>query len=111
MIRDFTYIDDIVAGFVSAIDLDRKFEIINLGCGKPVELMRFIDLIEQEIGKTSQKKLLPLQPGDVPATYADVEALTKLIQFSPSTSIENGVAKFVQWYRAYHSHNVKKGAA
>lgn len=99
MVRDFTYIDDIVDGFLSAIDLDMNFEIINLGCGKPVKLMHFVNLIEQELGKESEKNFLPLQAGDVPATMADISKAKKLLNYSPKTNVEVGIPKFVNWYK------------
>ena len=129
MRRDFTYVDDVVESVVQltkhpATSVNNRarlspkpgtsnapWRVYNIGNHSPTELLYVVSLLERHLGKKAKRNLMPMQPGDVPATYADVEALTKVIQFSPSTSIENGVAKFVQWYRAYHSYNVKKGAA
>ena len=74
----------------------------NIGNHQPVPLLRFIEVLEQTLGVKAEKRLLPLQPGDVPATYADVEDLTRDVGFKPSTSIETGIARFVQWYREYY---------
>ena len=78
--------------------MDRKFEIINLGCGNPVKLMYFIELIEKELDKKSEKNFLPLQPGDVPATMADISKAKKLLNYNPRTNVEIGIPKFVNWY-------------
>ncbi|RNC68865.1 MAG: NAD-dependent epimerase [Desulfuromonadales bacterium] len=121
MQRDFTYIDDIVEGVVRVTDRipepnpswsgDRPdpgtsyapYRIYNIGNNSPVELMTFIETIEQCLGRKAQKNLLPIQAGDVPATYADVDDLMKDVGFRPSTSIKDGVAKFVAWYREYYN--------
>lgn len=120
MQRDFTYIDDIVEGVVRALDRPAQpdsrwsseqpdpsgsnapYRLYNIGNNQPVPLLRFIEVLEQTLGKTAEKRLLPLQAGDVPATYADVEDLTRDVGFKPSTSIESGIARFVQWYREYY---------
>ncbi len=106
MKRDFTYIDDIVEGTIKAINFclnnDDICEIINLGNSKPVELNYFIELLEKEIGKEAKKNLLPLQPGDVLKTYADITKAKKLLGWEPKTEIEEGVKKFVEWYRDYY---------
>ena len=120
MQRDFTYIDDIVEGVIrtldrvaepdSAFDGERPhpgrskapFRVFNIGNQGPVPLMDFIRAIEKALGITAQKNLLPMQPGDVPATYADVSELTAWTGFSPSTAIDDGVARFVAWYRDYY---------
>ncbi len=120
MRRDFTYIDDIVEGVdrtsqqIAAPDpnwdSDRPnpststapYRIYNIGNNQPVELSRFIEVIEQAVGKRAEKKLLPMQPGDVPATFADIDALEAAVGFRPATSIEQGVGRFVQWYRQYY---------
>ncbi len=120
MKRDFTYIDDIVEGVVRTLDCvavensswsgdapdsgtsAAPYRLYNIGNNNPVELMHLIEVLESEIGRCAEKNMLPIQPGDVPATYADVDALTEAVGFRPATSIEEGVAKFVVWYRNYH---------
>ena len=103
MRRDFTYIDDIVQGVLASLDREFEYEIFNLGNNKPVELNRFIEIIEQELGKEAKKTMLPLQPGDVPETYADIDKAKRLLDFEPKTSIEDGIKKFVAWYREYNN--------
>ena len=121
MRRDFTYIDDIVEGVVRTADhvarphpdwdSDRPdpgtsrapYRIYNIGNNQPVELLHLIEVLETSLGKRAEKNLLPLQPGDVPATYADVEALVQDVGFKPATSIEEGVERFVRWYRHYYN--------
>jgi UDP-glucuronate 4-epimerase len=118
--RDFTYIDDIVEGVVRVLDRvatsDEKwsglkpdpatsrapYKVYNIGNNEPVELLRYIELIEDAIGRKADKELLPLQPGDVEHTYADVEDLVRDTGYKPATSIELGVRKFVSWYRQYY---------
>ena len=120
MRRDFTYIDDIVEGVIrtsdhtappnAAWDSDcpdpatskAPYRIYNIGNNNPVELMHLIGTLEQALGRTAVKNMLPMQLGDVPATFADVEALEQDVGFAPKTSIETGVARFVEWYRAYY---------
>ena len=120
MRRDFTYIDDIVEGVVRTLDHpatpnqdwsgDRPdpgtslapARIYNIGNHQPVELLHFIEVLEQTLGKKAVKKLMPIQPGDVPATYADVEDLTRDVGFAPATPIEEGIARFVRWYREFY---------
>lgn len=120
MKRDFTYIDDIVEGLIRVTDKvpvanpdwsgDRPdpgtsyapYRIYNIGNNSPVELMQFIETLERCIGKTAQKNLLPLQAGDVPATYADVDDLIKDVGFRPATPIEDGIRNFVVWYRGFY---------
>jgi len=99
--RDFTYVDDIAAGVLAAIDGCNGYEIINLGNHKPVDLEYFISLIEKSLGKTATKNYLPLQPGDVVETYADNSKAKKLLGWQPSTNIEQGVEKFIEWYKSY----------
>lgn len=119
MQRDFTYVDDIVEGVVRVIDrpaaplegFDKKqpdparswapFRVFNIGNQGPVELMQFVGAIEKALGVTAQKQMRPMQPGDVPATFADVSELTDWTGFKPGTPIEAGVARFVEWYRSY----------
>ena len=118
--RDFTYIDDIVEGVIRTLDnvaepnpewtgitpdsatSKAPYKIYNIGSNQPCELMRYIEIIEECVGKKAEMNLLPLQPGDVPATYADVDALIKDVDYKPSTTIEEGVAKFVEWYRDFY---------
>lgn len=118
--RDFTYVDDIVEGVVRVLDhvpapdpswnaLDpdpasssAPYRVYNIGNSEPVPLMRFIDCIERSLGKTAVKKMKRIQEGDVLDTHADVSALTKAVGFAPNTSIEDGVERFVRWYRDYY---------
>ena len=113
MKRDFTYIDDITTAILGLIDVppalrDAEGEacvphtIYNIGNHTPIELERFIAAIEAAVGQRAEKVMLPMQPGDVPITYADVEKLTAATGFEPDTTIEDGIAKFVDWYRDYH---------
>jgi len=111
MKRDFTYIDDIVEGIVRVISLipisqandttnaKAPFRVLNIGNNNPVTLRRFITAIENSLGKKAIENLLPMQAGDVPITYADIDPLSALCGFQPSTSIEDGIDKFVDWYR------------
>ena len=121
--RDFTYIDDIVEGIIRTLDhtaqCNKKWtgmkpdpgtskapwRIYNIGNQKPVELMKYIEVLESKLGKTAEKELLPLQPGDVPDTYANVEDLIKDVNYQPDTSVEEGVDKFVDWYKEYYELN------
>ena len=120
MRRDFTYVDDIVAGVVHTLDRtatpnpdwsgadpdpgtsNAPFRLYNIGNHSPVELLRLIEVLETSLGRTAEKNFLPLQPGDVPATCADVEDLTRDTGFHPSTPIEEGVRRFVEWYREFY---------
>lgn len=101
MQRDFTYIDDIVQGTTAAIDLGAKCEIFNLGNHQPVELIQFVKILEKAVGKKAQKKLKPMQQGDVVSTYADIEYSRKKLGFSPKTPLEEGLPQFVKWYKEY----------
>ncbi len=121
MQRDFTYIDDIVEGVIRTSDHTATgnpawdgahpdpatsrapYRLYNIGNNNPVELMHLIRTLEQALGRTAMLNYLPMQAGDVPATYADITALTDAVGFAPSTSIETGIARFVDWYRAYYS--------
>jgi UDP-glucuronate 4-epimerase len=103
MRRDFTYVDDIVAGFVLALTRAKGYEIFNLGNGAPVDLMDFIELIERTINKKAVINLLPLQPGDVPETFADITKAKTILGYSPRTEVKNGVKNFVDWYRDYYN--------
>ena len=118
--RDFTYIDDIVEGVMRTLDhpaqpdpsydpeqpnpgtSNAPYRVYNIGNDQPVQLMRFIELLEQNLGRTVEKNLLPMQAGDVPDTWADVSALRRDVGYAPDTSIEEGVARFVKWNRPYH---------
>jgi len=120
MRRDFTYIDDIIEGIVRVMDhipavdsswsaerpdpatSSAPYRVYNIGNNQPVELGRFIEVLEESLGKKAEKNLLPMQPGDVPVTYADVTDLADAVGFSPDTSIEDGIARFVDWYREYY---------
>ena len=110
MQRDFTYIDDIVEGVVRVMHqppatqdaAQVRYKLYNIGNNQPVSLMRFIQVIEQVMGKEAQKNLLPIQPGDVPKTYADIDDLIRDTGFRPTTSIEVGIDRFVKWYRDYY---------
>lgn len=119
--RDFTYIDDIVEGVIRTLDNVAQpnqdwsgaqpdpgtskgpYRIYNIGSNNPVELSRFIEIIEERVGKKAEKNLLPLQPGDVPATYANVDDLINDVGYKPSTTVEEGIANFVDWYRAFYN--------
>ena len=79
------------------------YRLYNIGNHQPVELLHFIEVLEQALGRTAEKKLLPLQAGDVPATYADVADLTRDVGFKPATPIEVGIKRFVEWYRGYYN--------
>lgn len=99
--RDFTHVDDIVSGFEKAIETPLGYEIINLGRGEPTELLRYIELLEASLGVTAEKKLLPMQPGDVYATYAATDKAKDLLGFEPNVSIEEGIKTFADWYQEY----------
>jgi UDP-glucuronate 4-epimerase len=120
MRRDFTYIDDVVAGVVRASerlpapnsDWDgahpdpgtskAPYRLYNIGNSRPVDLMRLVAALERALGKTARIELLPIQPGDVPETYADVEDLARDVGFTPATPIEDGIERFVAWYRDFY---------
>ncbi len=106
MARDFTYIDDIVAGTIAAHDRPPadgvRHRIYNLGNHRPEKLLDFIAVIERALGRTAQKELLPLQPGDVPESFADITASRRDLGFDPKTTIEVGLARFVEWFKEYH---------
>jgi len=120
MCRDFTYIDDVVQAIVRLMDRPPEgnpewsgdkpdpatsaapWKIYNIGNNRPEELMHVVTLLEKEFGRTVIKEMLPMQPGDVPATYADIEDLARDVGFRPATTIEDGIGRFAQWYRAYH---------
>lgn len=101
--RDFTYIDDIVEGFVRAVHTPLGYEILNLGNGNPVELMEFVDILEHELGITAEKNMLPMQQGDVYETYADTKKAQTLLGFEAKTPVADGMKKFVAWYKDYYA--------
>jgi len=118
--RDFTYIDDIVEGIIRVLDRpalsnpnwdsnnpdpatsSAPYRVYNIGNNNPVELMDYIEALEASLGKVAEKELLPLQPGDVPDTYADVDDLVEEFSYKPSTSVKQGVENFVRWYKEYY---------
>ncbi|MEJ2479670.1 MAG: NAD-dependent epimerase [Acidihalobacter sp.] len=118
--RDFTYIDDIVEGVIRTLDHVARpnpdwsgdapdsatsrapYRIYNIGNNQPVELMHYIEVLEQHLGREAEKNLLPLQPGDVPDTYADVSDLVADVGYQPTTSVEDGIGRFVRWYKDYY---------
>ncbi|MDE1949626.1 MAG: NAD-dependent epimerase [Burkholderiales bacterium] len=120
MQRDFTYVDDIAEGVVRVLDRpaepnpgyrplepdpatsDAPFRVFNIGNHSPVQLLEYIGCVESALGRKAQMNLLPMQDGDVPATYADVDALRDWVGFTPATDIRTGVGRFVDWYRAYY---------
>jgi UDP-glucuronate 4-epimerase len=106
MARDFTYIDDIVAGTIAAYDRPPAGQVphrvYNLGNHRPEKLLDFIAVLERALGRTATKVLLPLQPGDVPESFADIEDSRRDLGFEPKTTIEDGLARFVEWYKWYH---------
>jgi UDP-glucuronate 4-epimerase len=119
MVRDFTYVDDIVEGVVRVLDRDASaasefdadkpdparsnvpYRVFNIGNNDPVKLMAFIDAIEKAVGRPAEKNFMPLQDGDVPATFADVSELNAWTGFRPETPVQQGIGNFVAWYRAY----------
>ncbi len=103
MRRDFTYITDIVAGIKSALFTEglQAYEVFNLGNHRAEKLMDMINIIAQELGVQPRLEMLPIQPGDVPATYADIEKATRILNFNPRTSLATGIPQFVKWYRSY----------
>ncbi len=102
MKRDFTFVTDIVDGVVASLDKPFDYEIFNLGGNQTVELTYFIDVIEKTIEKKAKRKLLPMQPGDVPETAADVSKAEKLLGFKPRVHIEEGIPQFWTWYKDYY---------
>ncbi len=126
--RDFTYVDDIVEGVIRTMDHTAEtnsdwdsdnpdpgtskapYRLYNIGNQQPIELMRYIEVIEECLGRKAEKNLLPLQPGDVPDTFADTEDLVQDVGYQPDTSIEVGVRKFVDWYLDYYKAEIKQSA-
>jgi UDP-glucuronate 4-epimerase len=120
MVRDFTYVDDIVEGVARVLDLvpvrnpdwdaehpdpgtsSAPYRVFNIGNNQPVELLRYINVLEQCLGMTANMILLPMEPGDVPATLADISALNSAVEFRPAIPVEVGVERFIEWYRGYH---------
>ncbi|MDD5470256.1 MAG: GDP-mannose 4,6-dehydratase [Candidatus Peribacteraceae bacterium] len=102
MQRDFTYVEDIVAGIIASIDKNYPYEFFNLGCGRQEELMEYVRMVEVACGKEAKKEFLPMQPGDVVATSADISKARKMLGFEPKTMIQEGVPRFVEWYRSYY---------
>jgi UDP-glucuronate 4-epimerase len=118
--RDFTYVDDIVEGVIRTLDRvaepnadwsgeapdsatsSAPYRLYNIGNNQPVELKHYIKVLEDCLGKKAEQNLLPLQPGDVPDTYADVEDLVRDVDYKPATTVEDGVSRFVEWYREYY---------
>jgi len=123
MKRDFTYVDDIVEGIYRLMDSPATknaawdganpdpatsfapYQLFNIGNNAPVELMDYIGAIEEKLGKEAKKNFMPLQIGDVPATYADVSALESKVGYKPSTSVRDGVSNFIDWYKEYYKIN------
>tara|TARA_B100000508_G_scaffold70522_3_gene55030 strand:- start:4027 stop:4983 length:957 start_codon:yes stop_codon:yes gene_type:complete len=99
--RDFTYIDDIVNGFIGALSKSLGYEIINLGNGTPVELMHFIELLEKYLGKTAKKNMIDMQQGDVFETYADITKAKELLGYKPQIGFDEGTQVFVDWFKSY----------
>ncbi|HOP40342.1 MAG TPA: capsular biosynthesis protein CpsI, partial [Geobacteraceae bacterium] len=120
MRRDFTYIDDIVEGVIQVMDLVptpnpawsgddpdpgtsyAPYRLYNIGNNNPVELLRFIEVLEDKLGRKAIKRLLPMQAGDLPATCADIDDLARDAGFAPNTTIGEGIGRFVDWYRTYY---------
>ena len=105
MSRNFTYVDDIVSGTMVALDTPQKYAVMNIGGDREETLLRFIEVIEENIGKKAKKKMMPIQPGDVPSTVADIRKLRKL-GWKPTTRIEEGIKNFVEWYKKYYKTNL-----
>jgi UDP-glucuronate 4-epimerase len=121
--RDFTYIDDIVEGIIRCLDRVAQpnpdwngddpdpgtsfapYRVYNIGNQGPIELMRYIEILEERLGKKAEKRMLPLQPGDVPDTWADVEALVADVGYRPATPVEEGVGRFVEWYLSHYRND------
>jgi UDP-glucuronate 4-epimerase len=120
MKRDFTYVEDVVEGILRVLkkvpqpdpnwksdapdpaSSNAPYRLYNIGHNDPVELLRFVEILETELGRKALKELLPMQPGDVPATYADIDDLTRDVDFRPATPIADGISRFIEWYRSYH---------
>lgn len=125
MLRDFTYIDDIVEGIVRVLakppaaeqtggpsdDIAPNYRVYNIGHNHPVELLKLIRVLEDKIGKKANIKWLPMQPGDVPVTYADIDRLDEEVGYRPQTSIEEGISRFVDWYREFYNLHSRAAVA
>jgi len=123
MVRDFTYVDDVAEGVVRVVDKiaapdpewssddpdparsRAPYRVYNIGNNQPVELLEYIAVLEEQLGKKAQMELLPIQPGDVPSTMADVSELERAVGFRPSTSVRDGIGAFVKWYKEYYNVN------
>ena len=103
MSRNFTYVDDIATGTITVLDKAKDYGVMNIGGDKEETLMRYIEVLEENLGKKAKKKLLPMQPGDVPKTVADIKKLRKL-GWKPTTRIEKGIKNFVDWYKEYYKN-------
>ncbi|MCX6761327.1 MAG: SDR family NAD(P)-dependent oxidoreductase [Candidatus Moranbacteria bacterium] len=101
MSRNFTYVDDIVSGTITVLDANLPCGVMNIGGDKEETLLRYIEVLEKCLGKIAKKNMMPMQPGDVPSTVADIKKLRKL-GWKPTTRIEKGIANFVEWYRQYY---------
>lgn len=104
MKRDFTYIDDIIEGTLAAVDGEHACKLFNLGHHHPEELLHMIAILEKELGRKAQKVFLPMQQGDVLSTYADIKESTEELNFAPKISLEEGLSRFVHWYKQYYSN-------
>jgi len=120
MVRDFTYVDDVVEGLLRVADIpatadsewtgvhpgpgqsDAPWRILNIGAGQPTHLGRFIDILEEAVGRRARREYAPMQAGDLAATWADVDALERLTSYRPTTPLEVGIPRFVEWFRSFH---------
>lgn len=102
MERDFTYVDDIVAGILASLEKALPYEVFNLGNHKPAQLKYFVELIEQNLNKKAKQKLKPMQAGDVPKTFADIKHTKEKLNWQAKTSLEEGIKKFITWYKEYY---------
>jgi UDP-glucuronate 4-epimerase len=100
--RDYTFIEDIIAGIVAALKADYEFEIFNLGGSRPVALERLIEIIEERLSRRARRQALPMQPGDVQRTCAHIEKARQMLGYQPRVTLEDGIALFVRWYRERH---------
>lgn len=105
MKRDFTYVDDVVSGIISSLYHSYPWEVFNLGSGHPVELNVLIEMLGRELGCSVKKKYLPMQKGEVVETFADIDYSRDKLEFNPKTKIDEGVKKFIKWYKAYREEN------
>ena len=105
MKRDFTYIDDIISGTRSAIDKNYRCEVYNLGNHRSEEMMDVVHLIEDNLGKKAEIDFQPMQPGDVPKSFSDIDKSIEKLGYKPSTNVDEGIKKFVEWYNFLTIHN------